>query len=240
MTETSFNVSQPRLGAVDTTTGNSGKLHMMVKVDGYDFLSQVTWNRDLKKWAWHFYNHRVDEQLERVPEARRQALLAKLIRSFDPAGLDSLREMVAPATVQRQLSLLPEGVPSHEVHYEHNLIAYFEELNKEYFENAVSVPVMWWKATRRALRRRITFGIFDYDRKEIRMSSRLNQDWVPDYFVKLVLYHEMLHSIVEPIRKDGKTYTHHKEFRARERLFKDFRKAILWERANLRRLMKKT
>jgi hypothetical protein len=49
MTETSFNVSQPRLGAVDTTTGNSGKLHMMVKVDGYDFLSQVTWNRDLKK-----------------------------------------------------------------------------------------------------------------------------------------------------------------------------------------------
>ena len=121
----------------------------------------------------------------------------------------------------------------------HNLIGYFEQLNQQYFNNEINIPVLWSKKNTKAYHYGITFGVFDHGKQEIRINSRLNQAWVPDFFVKMVLHHEMLHVVVPPVKKEGKVWFHHKEFRLRERQFSEFKDAILWQRANLKALMNK-
>jgi len=60
---------------------------------------------------------------------------------------------------------------------------------------------------------------------------------VPRFFVEYIVYHEMLHHVVQMPVLDGRRCMHGPEFKARERCFARYAEAIAWEREHLDRLL---
>ena len=69
----------------------------------------------------------------------------------------------------------------------------------------------------------------------IRINPLLDQSWVPLWFLRYILYHEMLHSVVpdEPLGR-GRRRVHTEEFNRRERQFRSYARARKWEEENLK------
>lgn len=262
-----WHLTQPQLGETSGDPSQKARVHLSTRLRGKEFLTLVTWSSEPFAWNWHFYNARVDRKFQLTERDDRARLLSRLLGQVEgPAALDHFRRIlrktarpdpVEETPVQEELPVedqpaekksrkkrlagseeTPAPVAEAAEPVTHNLIADFEELNAKYFNGELSVPVVWTRQNARESRRGITFGLYDLKKNEIRMNSRLNQDWVPDVFVKSVLFHEMLHVVVKPIEADGKVFFHHKEFRRREREFEGFREAKLWQKANWRQLMK--
>jgi hypothetical protein len=62
---------------------------------------------------------------------------------------------------------------------------------------------------------------------------------VPPWFLRYVLYHEMLHSVVpdKPL-PGGRRRVHTEEFNRRERQFPSYLRARRWEEENLGRFLR--
>lgn len=59
---------------------------------------------------------------------------------------------------------------------------------------------------------------------------------VPLYYLRYIVFHELLHEVI-PIRREHGRWVHHPaEFRRRERQFPYFERALRWERENIARL----
>jgi hypothetical protein len=67
----------------------------------------------------------------------------------------------------------------------------------------------------------------------------LDQPFVPGWFLRYVLYHEMLHSVVpDKVLSQGRRRVHTEEFNRRERQFPGYRRARRWEEENLSRFLR--
>ena len=122
----------------------------------------------------------------------------------------------------------------------HNLDTLFRALNASYFDDAVTARVVWGRRgqpSRRGRTQSLRLGVYLYADDLIRLHPVLDQPWVPDYFVRFVLFHEMLHAVVPPEQQGRRRCYHSKTFRARERAYPDYQKALAWEKANLGRLL---
>jgi len=105
----------------------------------------------------------------------------------------------------------------------------YNDLNRKYFKGKVSCTITWGRRRRRKGRRSIQFGCY-YDTLDlIRINPRLDSPRVPRYFIKYIVFHEMLHSIFNP----GSPESHTKAFKEKEREFKYFHKAAAWQEKNL-------
>jgi predicted metal-dependent hydrolase len=114
--------------------------------------------------------------------------------------------------------------------YIYHLREFFDAINREYFEGSVSAAIGWGKGnSRRAVRKR-TLGTYCSTTNTIRINPVLDRRNVPNYFIRFVVYHEMLHSVVKEERKNGRRAMHTPEFRKKEKLYKDYEKAIAWEK----------
>ena len=262
---TAMKLTQPRFGEPQLESSLRGKIHLQTKFNGRTYLSLVCWEKEPFHWSWHFYNRKMDlpfqkqdlhfrakslmKLLKEAPDDAQGELLTLLkqwqkdhrkeseIEEVQEESLVAIASPEEPAVVEEDTGPPP---PAEDVVFEgHNLIAYYEELNEKYFNNEIDVPISWTKKYLKDYNFGITFGVFIPESREIRINSRLNQDWVPDYSVKCVIHHEMLHVVVPAKRMNRQTWVHHKEFRLRERQFEDFKKAVLWQRQNLRKIMKK-
>ena len=107
----------------------------------------------------------------------------------------------------------------------------FDALNIEYFEGGVSAAIGWGKRNSRRTVRKRTLGTYCSSTNTIRIHPVLDRRNVPHYFIRFVVYHEMLHSAVKEEKKNGRRAMHTPEFRRREQLYKDYDKAIVWERS---------
>jgi hypothetical protein len=115
-----------------------------------------------------------------------------------------------------------------------------ERLNLEYFNGAVKAPITWGRPYRGKRRRSIRFGCVEPDSGTIRINPALEQAFVPAYFVEYIVFHEMLHCLMEPRRTpSGRTMPHHSDFRRREREFHKYDEALKWQKKNLYRFMGK-
>jgi len=112
----------------------------------------------------------------------------------------------------------------------HDLKEIFHGLNNEYFGGIVTASVSWGKGKARKIVRKRTLGSYCRQTNAIRINPILDRKNVPQYFIRYVVYHEMLHSIVPEEKKNGRRSVHSPDFRKRERLFKDYAKAVSWER----------
>ncbi|HTZ19157.1 MAG TPA: SprT-like domain-containing protein [Dissulfurispiraceae bacterium] len=112
----------------------------------------------------------------------------------------------------------------------HNLRELFDEINKEYFDDRVDSSITWGTCSSRYSVRKRTLGSFSAGANVIRISPVLDRKSVPRYFVAFVIYHEMLHAAVGIMRQGDRRIAHSREFRQRERLFRDYERAMAWER----------
>ena len=100
----------------------------------------------------------------------------------------------------------------------------------------------WGKSRARSRRRRggaLRLGSYDAEIDVVRIHPALDQEGVPDWFVRYVLFHELLHAVHPPVRgKDGRWIRHGKEFQARERAYPGLERALAWERRNIDALIR--
>jgi len=106
----------------------------------------------------------------------------------------------------------------------------FQSVNQEYFEGRVNARITWGaRGPRRAARNR-TLGSYCCSNHLIRINPILDSRNVPKYFLSYLVYHEMLHADMNDYNAEGRRSVHGREFKKREKLFKDYKKAIEWEK----------
>ncbi|NIA13499.1 MAG: hypothetical protein GWP08_05415 [Nitrospiraceae bacterium] len=124
----------------------------------------------------------------------------------------------------------------------YDLAALFAEVNAAEFDNEVQAHVTWGRMPSQGRRRRsIRFGSYLQAENVIRIHPLLDQDFVPDFFVRYIMFHEMLHAHMGMREgKGGRRLFHTAEFRRRERAYADYDRAIAWhdDPKNMRRLLK--
>jgi hypothetical protein len=122
----------------------------------------------------------------------------------------------------------------------HDLIAIHRKVNDTYFAGAVDALITWGRKGKKPAesRRTIKLGSYSAVERLIRVHPILDKPWVPRYFVSYIVYHEMLHHVIPQSQGSGRRMLHPPIFQARERLFRDFDRAIAWEKAHIGRLLR--
>jgi hypothetical protein len=135
--------------------------------------------------------------------------------------------------MQRQLNLRHEGT-----HFD--LLPMFDGLNKRYFRGRLrGYKVMWGRRQKHRPKEYFIFGTIQEQDRVIRINRALDQPFVPSWFLRYVLYHEMLHSVVpDKALSRGRRRVHTEEFNRRERAFPGYRRARRWEEENLSRFLR--
>jgi hypothetical protein len=88
----------------------------------------------------------------------------------------------------------------------------------------------------RAPRRSIDLGNYEHERAWVRIHPVLDADWVPAWFVRFVLFHELLHAVAARERWDGGA-PHGPTFRAAEARLPDAARAHAWQREHTSQLL---
>lgn len=112
----------------------------------------------------------------------------------------------------------------------HDLREMFDEINAEYFDGRINAVITWGSRCSRYAVRRRTLGSYSESTNIIRINPALDKKTVPRYFVAFVVYHEMLHADIGTERQGGRRIVHSREYKKQEKLFKDYGKAIAWEK----------
>jgi hypothetical protein len=135
--------------------------------------------------------------------------------------------------MQRQLNLLHEGTYF-------DLRRMFDDLNKRYFRGRLRrYKVTWSRQRKHRPKEYFIFGTIQEQDRVIRINRALDQPFVPAWFLRYVLYHEMLHSVVpDELLSQGRRRVHTEEFNRRERKFPGYGRARRWEEANLSRFLR--
>jgi hypothetical protein len=115
-----------------------------------------------------------------------------------------------------------------------NLKDIFDFLNTGYFDGRVNALITWGKRGNRWYAGKRTLGSYDESSNTIRINPVLDQKYVPKYFVEFIVYHEMIHADMDSQTVKGRNGIHTKELKKRERLFKHYKKALLWEQKHLK------
>jgi hypothetical protein len=167
-----------------------------------------------------------------------QAALGRYLRFGDPAAnatigsyIESNQQRIRPPSPRHSLRTRGQH---------HDLKAMFGRLNDTYFQGMVDASVTWGRAAKRPMRQRtsIKLGTYCADRKLIRIHPALDRSWVPRYFVEYVVFHEMLHHMMPMPIRDGRRELHTPEFRESEMRFRQYARAIDWERQHVSRLLR--
>ena len=123
----------------------------------------------------------------------------------------------------------------------HDLRDLLNEINAAHFDSKVEAYITWGAMPRKIQRRSIRFGSYSPRDKVIRIHPLLDQDFVPCWFVRYIVFHEMLHvhlGIAETI--SGRRSMHPPEFKRMERAYPDYERAVAWieNPDNMRRLLR--
>ncbi len=98
--------------------------------------------------------------------------------------------------------------------------------------------ITWGRSTGSRPRYSLQLGSYVTAENLIRIHPVLDRDWVPAWFVRYVLFHELLHAAVPPAKQGRRTLHHGAEFRRQERAYADFARAQAWQEQNLPLLLR--
>lgn len=117
----------------------------------------------------------------------------------------------------------------------------YDEVNAAEFEGRINVPITWGRMPTRRRRRSIRLGSYSPDDNLIRLHPLLDQPGIPRFFVRYIVFHEMLHADLG-IETDaaGRRRAHTPEFRRREKRYCDYDRAVAWhdDPKNLAKLLR--
>jgi hypothetical protein len=109
-------------------------------------------------------------------------------------------------------------------HY--NLQQIYAAVNMEYFENKLDLQIRWFGSRHFVPRTRIRLGSYNQRTQVVKIHRFLDKPSVPLYFISYIVYHEMLHHVLPPIRgRRGRRQVHHRAYSAREKEFHQYGEA---------------
>lgn len=112
-----------------------------------------------------------------------------------------------------------------------NLNDLYKEVQETYFPG-LDLQITWFGEPIRK-RQRVTLGQYDSSCRLVKIHRLLDSDQIPKFFLKFIIYHEILHSIYSPqAHRKGFLSIHPKEFREKEREFVEYRSAQEWLKKN--------
>ncbi|MDK9700100.1 MAG: hypothetical protein OEM52_08145 [bacterium] len=161
-----------------------------------------------------------------APDPVREALLTwlkgprrkapKLVQQF----IHELSTLAA--TEQRRLPLRSD-LPTYGKHYD--LTAKFQEVNNRFFSGACRVAIGWGKQVRKHAKSR-NLGSYSAAYHRIAIHPLLDDPKIPEFVVKFVIFHELLHALQSPSIR----IYHDNEFREAERSHPDYERVKQWEK----------
>lgn len=111
----------------------------------------------------------------------------------------------------------------------YNLRKIYDELNDEYFDGRLKLFITWYGKPNQRNRSKVTFGLYYDPLKLIKINRLLDSPSFPDYVVKYVVYHEMLHYVCPSyVDEKGIQRVHSKEFKQLEEKFEHFQESQKW------------
>jgi predicted SprT family Zn-dependent metalloprotease len=115
--------------------------------------------------------------------------------------------------------------------------ACFERIHAGYFAQLPPPRLAWSRRPPLRTLRSLRFGCYvARSPATVRLNPRLDQPWVAEVFVEHVIHHELIHHLQACDRRRGERQ-HSPRFRAIERSFPGYARALAWEAANLKRLL---
>lgn len=192
--------------------------------------------------GWELRLHR---RFQFAPEDVRNALATWLLagRRATKAGpiLDEWihREITSLPAPERKVSLSGAG----EVH---DLDEMAEVLFRTEFRSDFEPTtdrqrprITWGRRALSRSRRSLRLGSFEPTARIVRVHPALDQPAVPEWFVRFVLKHEILHAVIDTYRDASGRWVHHGPlFRRREESWPEYEAALHWESGNLGRLIR--
>ncbi len=182
--------------------------------------------------------------------------LHHMFLSADPSVIAAVAEWVKHPKGQRQGEILDRFIRGHGHLIQkksprraalcahgrrHDLQAFYQEVNQASFNGAVEASITWGRDAGPGQRRSIRFGAYFEQARLIRIHPALDQEFVPAFFVRYIVFHEMLHAYLG-VKKSpsGRRRIHPPEFKCMERAYPDFARALAWQSdpAHLRRLLR--
>lgn len=106
----------------------------------------------------------------------------------------------------------------------------FDSVNGEYFAGSVVATISWGAKRRRRSVKRRTLGSYNRMTGGVTINPLLDSPSVPAYYVRFIVYHEMLHAHLGSERKNTRRVWHSKAFREKERMFSDYALVCEWEK----------
>jgi hypothetical protein len=105
----------------------------------------------------------------------------------------------------------------------------YDEVNRGYFDGKIHVPITWGRMPAPGRRTSIRFGSYAPDERLIRIHPLLDAPHVPRFFVRYIVFHEMLHALLGIAETStGRRSVHPPEFKTIERGYPDYEKAVAW------------
>lgn len=196
----------------------------------------------------------------RVRDGKVYVRIAEVCRSMGPAGHKALAEILVAKLLRKKVpkranEIYSESIKDEEIQEKadhvkrtrgrkvvtppagdvYDLEEIFAEVNDEYFRGSIKKPILSW-SSRRTFR---ILGHHDSTHDTIVISKSLDDEKVPRFIAKYVLFHEMLH-ILHPTKvHNGKRYNHTPEFRRDERKFSGYKAAEKWIEDNVGKLKRR-
>jgi len=211
-----------------------------VKKQGFEYLGQVCLDLESPSVKLEMFNPNYfavfDSEAGAVAATLERQVLSLVIRQ---GGLDDRFKKLIRAhlrTVPKKQSA-EEVSEDDSVEDDRDIQNIFDRLNEEYFFGKVEAVIEWGKDSQLPNRRSVNFGSYDERKRLIRIHPRLNQDFVPLSVLELTVYHEMCHQFAPPVRRNGQWQSHHREFKRKEREYRNYREAMQWEKKNWMKLL---
>ncbi len=245
MTRTTRTPTQPiRTGSLKLGAGQNDnpfyKTLFRVKKKGFEYLGQVCLDLEAPSVKVEMFNPNYFETFESESEMVVATLERQVLSLVSRKGEldDRFKKLIRAHLKSTSLEEpIEEEIETEGVEDERDIQNIFDRLNQEYFFGEVEAAIEWGKDSQLPNRRSVNFGSYDDKKKLIRIHPRLNQSFVPVSVLELTVYHEMCHQFVPPVRRNGQWQSHHKEFKRKEREYRNYREAMQWEKKNWMKLL---
>ena len=111
-------------------------------------------------------------------------------------------------------------------------------VNEEYFESQLIIEhIAWVGNPTRQNKRSIILGRYCPKKNTIYIHRKLDSRLVPEFVIKFVIFHEMLHRKHPVYKKNGRHVIHSPAFKQDERTYKHYLDAKQWINKHLKELL---
>lgn len=203
---------------------------LCVKInDNHSTMLSVKWGPDCTKVSLHrmFLKAPINIMNELACYLKKEKrFISPVIKAYIE---DNLKKLNYQKQVDRQKLYIQGNV--------YNLQTIYNELNHEYFDGELNLHITWFGKVQQRNRTRVTFGLYHDPLRLIKIHRILDTPSFPDYFIRYVIYHEMVHHVCPAyVDEKGISRIHSKEFKALEKGFRHYDLALQWVREHQNQL----